>query len=270
MTRPFPELHPKRVTALCADRAALAHESRATVYQSWLNNAEQVRLQQFRRTADADMFLLGRALLRSSLAHLTGVSPADVELRIDAHGKPSCPSLRERAFNLSHSGGMVVLAIAPTAAVGVDIEAIDLTLDWASVASDHFARSELADIAALPTEAQPGRFYRYWTLKEAYGKAQGRGIVSDLRRMGFSAFGGHCYQCQQSDDHQSEFLWAAQIRNHHALALAAIGGEVEGVEIWRSVPQLEMEQLKIQTSPQSAELHWERDHLVGEPDSRLR
>lgn len=267
MTRPFPELHPKRVTVLCADRAALAHESRATVYQSWLNHAEQVRLQQFRRTADAELFLLGRALLRSSLARLIGVPPADVALRIDAHGKPACPALRERAFNLSHSGGMVVLAIAPTAAVGVDIEAIDRTLDWASVASDHFAQTELADIAALPTEAQSGRFYRYWTLKEAYGKAQGRGIVSDLRRMGFSAVSGHRYQSQQSDDHRREFLWAAQLRNHHALALAAIGGEVESVEIWRSVPQWEIERLKIPMTAQPAELYWERDNLAGEPDS---
>jgi 4'-phosphopantetheinyl transferase len=236
MSRRFPEMRANQVTVLRADCTALDNESRAAEYQSWLNHGERQRLQQYRRPDDQHMFLLGRALLRASLGHLTGIAPDAIDLRIDPHGKPACRSWRGHAFNLSHSGGVVVLALAPTAAVGIDVEAIDAALDWSPIASDHFADAERAELAALPLDAQIVRFYRYWTLKEAYGKAQGTGIVTDLRQTSFCAMGGHRYQRRQTGNHRQEFLWARQMGAGHALALATIGAHVDSVEIWKAVP----------------------------------
>lgn len=248
MPQTFPKLHANGVTLLCADQTALAGASQAGVYLAWLDSAEQARLQRFRRQIDAEMFLLGRALLRWSLAQMTGVSPAEVEICIDAQGKPSCPDWHGHAFNLSHSAGKVVLALAPAAAVGVDLEYCDRALDWSAIASEHFAATELEEIAALPADERPGRFYRYWTLKEAYGKAQGRGIVSDLRRMNFLSAGGHRYRHVDPEHHSGDFIWAADFGEHHALALAVVDRtavNVNGMEIWQLLPGLEVQRFEL-------------------------
>jgi len=91
--------------------------------------------------------------------------------------------------SLSHSGGWIAAAASPEGRIGIDIEAereVSVTLTRRCLAP-----SELDWLsAAIPGQPQRERFFRLWTAKEAYVKATGEGIRSDLRRIAIDHSGG--------------------------------------------------------------------------------
>ena len=85
-------------------------------------------------------------------------------------------------FNVSHSDGTALVAIA-SAEIGVDIERIDGSVDYAGVAQSVFSRSEI-EMLRNASDARRGEvFFSIWTRKEAYLKATGAGFSSDLPKI---------------------------------------------------------------------------------------
>jgi 4'-phosphopantetheinyl transferase len=54
-----------------------------------------------------------------------------------------------------------------------------------AVADRFFAASEAACIRRCPPDNRQSRFYDFWTLKESYIKARGKGLAIDLTRFAF-------------------------------------------------------------------------------------
>jgi 4'-phosphopantetheinyl transferase len=94
-------------------------------------------------------------------------------------GKPALVG-GEIEFNVSHSGGLVAVAVARGRAVGVDIERITKTPPRGRIAEHFFAPAEVAALRALPADEQTEAFFRCWTRKEAYLKARGDGLSVEL------------------------------------------------------------------------------------------
>ena len=88
-------------------------------------------------------------------------------------GKRGKPHLADLApFNISHAGDFAVLALSRQN-VGVDLERIR-PLDWQRISSRFFHPEERAFLAQ---STEPERdFFRIWTLKESYLKAEGTGF----------------------------------------------------------------------------------------------
>ena len=78
----------------------------------------------------------------------------------------------------SSSAGALFVVAGADAPIGVDVEPVRPAAEWAAVARRHFAAEE---IAALAGSAE--RFARYWTLKEAYLKGLGLGLLGGLDRL---------------------------------------------------------------------------------------
>lgn len=120
---------------------------------------------------------LGASLLMVEGLRRAGIPSERIELCEGAYGRPALRDGRV-CFNLSHSGVWALCAVSD-GAVGCDVEALghaDLRL-----AARFFHPAEYRDIAAQPTpEAVDARFYRYWTLKESYIKATGKGMSLPL------------------------------------------------------------------------------------------
>ena len=110
------------------------------------------------------------------LARYLGRAPVYVA---GPRGKPALEG-GEIEFNVSHSGGLVALAVARGRAVGVDIERITETPPRARIAEHFFAPAEVAALRALPADEQTEAFFRCWTRKEAYLKARGDGLSVEL------------------------------------------------------------------------------------------
>lgn len=117
------------------------------------------------------------ALCRDVLAAESGRPRAGLTILRTPAGKPYCHDLPLQ-FNLSHSGDLVVMAVSARE-IGVDLERLrPVRLDAARRIA---APEELAYIGDSPT-----RFLQIWTLKEAYFKCIGTGLMGEERNVVFT------------------------------------------------------------------------------------
>jgi len=121
--------------------------------------------------------------LRTILAGYLRLGPGHVEMNARADGKPELPQfpgMPPLRFNLSHSAGMAMVAVALEREVGVDVERVRPIEDIGSIVKRYFAPGEQSIWRGLPDGEQLGAFFRCWTRKEAYLKARGVGLTLGL------------------------------------------------------------------------------------------
>jgi 4'-phosphopantetheinyl transferase len=164
-------------------RLALDGAASAPTLLPLLCAEERVRADRFHFARDRYRFIVTRGALRCILAHYLDLAPQDVRFRYGSHGKPALDPAQNGAdlrFNLSHTDGLALLAVAPGRELGVDVERIRKGIAQEEIAERFFARAEVADLRALPADSQDDAFYACWTRKEAYLKARGEGLSIPL------------------------------------------------------------------------------------------
>jgi 4'-phosphopantetheinyl transferase len=120
--------------------------------------------------------VVSRAGLRVLLGRYLDASPAELAFSAGARGKPHLEPASPLRFNLSHSGGLALIAVAHGIEVGVDVEEVKPRRDLAGLARRIFAAAERETIESAPDRERA--FYRHWVAKEAFVKATGRGVAS--------------------------------------------------------------------------------------------
>lgn len=148
-----------------------------------LSGEERARAERLRVQTAADRFVAGRGLLRELLAAYLNVPARDVSICIGSDGKPLLSAAahpRAPRFNVAHSAGLALYAIARDRTVGVDVEAIAPQRDMAGVTARRFSGAERAALARIEPEARIGAFFATWTRKEAFLKAVGTGLRTPL------------------------------------------------------------------------------------------
>jgi len=108
-----------------------------------------------------------RAAMRDILTRYTS---APIELALHEKGKPYLPSAPELRFNLSHSHGIALVAVALDVEVGVDVEKLRPLPEFAAIAERFFPPNE-------PVPADEVDFFRVWTRIEAVLKGRGVGLL---------------------------------------------------------------------------------------------
>jgi len=141
-----------------------------------LSNAEREQAASLKLEKVRLQYSASRACLRHVLSLYTSLSPSDLAFTTNACGKPALANLVSPSFNLSHSGGLGLIAVYAGMTVGVDIEHSGRPDRLAGIAARVFSPPELAAWQSLPPESQPTAFYRLWTIKEAVLKAAGCGF----------------------------------------------------------------------------------------------
>jgi len=124
-----------------------------------------------------------RAALRRVLAGYLHTDPRAIDFSYGRHGRPVLhPRIAGTgiAFSVSHAGARGVIAVARTAALGVDIERVVDGRRALGVAGRFFAAREAAALRALSDGQLPYGFTAVWTRKEAYVKALGQGLTLPL------------------------------------------------------------------------------------------
>ncbi len=159
-------------------------------FEAMLAPEERARASRMHFPEDRHQQLIARGMVRSLLSrYVPGMAPADWRFERNEHGKPRIalgapPPAQGLNFNLAHTEGLVVLAVARELEIGIDVEHSGKRAPL-KVAQRHFSPAEVAALDALPAEQQPLRFQRLWTLKESYLKAIGTGVVGGLGTMTF-------------------------------------------------------------------------------------
>ena len=121
-------------------------------------------------------YVISRAALRILLARYTGINPQELRFRYGPKDKPSLDAPAPIQFNVSHSGGLALLAFTHICEIGVDVEQIRPIKDMLDIARRFFCAEEVADLLGLPPDRREHGFYLCWTRKEAYIKATGEGL----------------------------------------------------------------------------------------------
>lgn len=168
-----------------AGSAALTAACRALLTTQELSKQER-----FHFARDRHRYLLTRTLVRSVLSRYAPVQPQAWRFATGPFGRPRIDApIAEEAlgldFNLSHTDGLIVLALARNIELGVDAENVGrkASLD---VADHFFSPAEATALGALPPALQAERFFELWTLKESYIKARGMGLQIPLDSFSFA------------------------------------------------------------------------------------
>ncbi|MBN8904601.1 MAG: hypothetical protein BGO51_00615 [Rhodospirillales bacterium 69-11] len=207
-----------------------------------LDEAEQARADRFVFDRHRRTFIAAHALLRIRLAAACGVPPEVLRFEPGPHGKPTAwigevPA--PLSFNLSHTEGLVGLALTPIPgrALGFDVEALDrrVTLD---VADRYFRPEEVGWLHALPTASQAEGFLRLWTLKEAFIKATGDGLACDLASFWFEPLLPRVHFTPALPERPEDWWFAQRLARGFVAAVGLRTGGAEAAVRWVEVERL--------------------------------
>jgi 4'-phosphopantetheinyl transferase len=136
-----------------------------------LSEDELLRAARYKVPDAGPRFVASRGALRGLLGSYLQVDPAALRFAAGPNGKPRLDPPSPVQFNVSHSAGVGLIAVA-RADVGVDLEQLKPRSDLPGLARRVFTGRERD---AIDGELS---FYRHWVAKEAFVKATGRGVAS--------------------------------------------------------------------------------------------
>ncbi len=200
-----------------------------------LSADERNEAQRFRQSADRARFIIAHSLLRLALSHHFQLSTDAWRFERDHNRKPIlvAPEITPKVqFNISHTQGRVACLITLSSEAGVDVEEIAYNHDHTAMAGLILSPSELNALSVLTGKNKTERFFDYWTLKEAYAKARGLGLLFSLTDVGFE-FGSDNrirahFPPKVVDDPSAWTFWRLCLASRHIVSVAAkrdLGGE---------------------------------------------
>lgn len=168
---------------VCYARPDELSDTALAAYAPLLSPLEAARNKRFVFDADRRRDLAARALVRTALSRYAAVDPHAWIFAAGRHGKPEIaePAGYDLRFSLTHTDGLVAIAVTRRRDVGLDAEHVNRPARGLDVAPRFFAAAEVDDLYATPASGQHRRFLEYWTLKEAYLKAIGAGLSTPLQ-----------------------------------------------------------------------------------------
>ncbi|KAK9476626.1 4'-phosphopantetheinyl transferase superfamily [Lipomyces japonicus] len=183
------------VRSLWLGNSSASEESFAK-YVSLLPAYEQLALKKYHFRSDAVQHLVSLLLQHAVISQLQGIAWKDSRITRSTSGRPSYQSARFD-YNVSHHGGLVAIGVRTVNSkrIGVDIVDIDeATKNWRSGWEndfhDVFTENEYKTILSERDSYKiKRRLFTFWALKEAYTKAIGVGLLSDLKSVEFTNVG---------------------------------------------------------------------------------
>jgi len=168
-----------------------------------LDQEEYARAARFHFERDRTRFLASRGLLRHILARYLETAPERLRFGYAPAGKPFLIEHHDLHFNLSHAADVLVLGVARERQLGVDVERVppDEVVD--SVSGIVFSAPECKALRGLEPGARRELFARLWTRKEAYIKADGRGMSLSLDHIDVSTSPDRVLLLDDGSDHWS-------------------------------------------------------------------
>jgi 4'-phosphopantetheinyl transferase len=208
-------------------------------YRSILPEDERRAAERFYFESGRRQALITRALVRAVLSRYCEVPPEAWRFVRDERGRPHvAPDMRPAglpAFNLSHTHGLILCAVTGAAAVGADVEHVQQRRSGCAIADRYFAAAESAALGTLPMEQQTDRFFHYWTLKESYIKARGKGLAIPLGDFAF-AFEGErglavTFEPSLQDDPAKWSFWLCRPSPEHVAAVCVAADSATRVRL---------------------------------------
>jgi 4'-phosphopantetheinyl transferase len=162
-----------------------------------LGDEEVRRLDRFHFPEHRDLYLLSHLLLRKTLSRYSHLPPNAWSFVSGRYGKPRLDEMGltdPLCFNLSHSKGIAVVGVTRKRDIGTDVEQTSRRAKTEELGRRFFSAQEIAALEKLPPEHSRERFFLQWTLKEAYTKALGLGLLHPLHSFSIHLTGERPYR----------------------------------------------------------------------------
>ena len=159
------------------------------VFELWnlLSEDERKRARRFRFDRHRARFIVCRGRLRQILSGYWNALPEAIQFCEGPGGKPAITGDGSGIrFNLSHSKGYALFAIASGREVGVDVEVFRPKPKADALVERFFSSGEKRAFRKLAPQEKAEAFFAGWTRKEAYVKAVGKGLRFPLDRFDVS------------------------------------------------------------------------------------
>jgi len=118
-----------------------------------------------------------RSLLRTVLGRYLEEDPAAIAFRVGEHGKPALADASAPLdFNLSHSGSLILIAVATDRELGIDVERMEPGRDFLALAERGLGPDAAARLRELEPTDRASAFYAAWVRHEALLKCGGGGF----------------------------------------------------------------------------------------------
>ena len=208
-------------------------------YRELATPAEQAAAARFHFERHRRSHLVTRAAVRVVLSKYAAIAPQDWRFELSDHGRPHISrehaGLSDLRFNISHTDGLIAIAVTGDGDVGVDVENVDARQAPIDVARTCFAPAELAALRQEPAARQSNAFFRYWTLKESYIKARGLGLSLPLDQFSFDLHPegtiGFSTAPAMNDPAGHWRFWQFGLTGRHVLALCLRRGTADRPEV---------------------------------------
>lgn len=183
----LPETVPASIEVwlLKLDLQAPLHDADLSV----LNDSERNHAASLHFHEDRVRSVTARAALRRLLAARVSAAPETLTFTTNDYGKPYLSGHAHVEFNVSHAGGLALIALSVRQRVGVDIEYVDRSIDVHSL-----ARHVLSPLERQSVPITQQTFMQHWVAKESALKALGCGITEHLQTISIIAGGSTGYQ----------------------------------------------------------------------------
>jgi len=159
-------------------------------WEGFLIAEERDRAARFHFEADRRRFGKARGGLRYLLGRYLKRDPLEILLVTDENGRPRLDTAHRLetvdqapiSFSVSHSGDVGLIAVSSRGPIGVDVEKIREDFSGEKIAARFFSEGENLNLAKLSPQERKRAFFDLWTLKEAFFKAKGEGLLLPLNR----------------------------------------------------------------------------------------
>lgn len=222
------DLGARQIHLWCSFYSQIDDEVLLERYRSVLSEPERKQQRRFHFERDRRRYLVTRALVRTVLARYATVAPSDWFFSANEYGRPLIANddaaARHISFNITHTEGLIILAVGRDCALGVDAENVHVRAAPIDIAQRFFAPEEVRALYALPQEQRPRGFFSYWTLKESYIKARSKGLSIPLDHFEFRLAGDEiqiAIDPQQNDAPSRWRFWQLWLAPYYLAAVCA-------------------------------------------------
>lgn len=165
---------------------------------------------------DKKRSLIAELLIRAAASKQLNMPFESIRIKRSPYGKPYIDNVRHFRFSVSHSGEYVALAVS-RCRVGIDVErAVPIDM---KIASRFFTSGECQYLFSLNNELERQiAFFKLWTLKESYTKAEGKGLLIPLNSMEFDVRDKPCLLAGRHSQ-RYRFFSECMANNKYAISL---------------------------------------------------
>ena len=156
------------------------------LFEQSLSADEKEKASKFFKEEDSQRYKSAHIFLRAVLTHyFPSVKKEAWSFETNAYGKPFIAKVHEISFhfNLSHSASHIYIVCTHEKECGIDVEEIKEIELSPELLNLVMSKEEQEDFALSHEKEE--LFFRYWTAKEAYVKAIGKGISLALSNVEF-------------------------------------------------------------------------------------